>query len=160
MSARREVVGQLLLTDPAEYTDRSFQTACNWRTLALQPGEYDIKLERTYEGWPQSLTVLLNGITVDEYFVSRLFTASSVCEPRLGELHGVGLHAYAYIATDGAEAVARHFGVPGATVTFTDPAAAARGFQPGPVEAPSDDPYCAQHGARFDPAAGCAACTA
>jgi hypothetical protein len=35
---------------------------------------------------------------------------------------------------------------------------ASRGTFPALPEAPSDDPYCAEHGQRFDPATGCPPC--
>ena len=125
---RPTVVGTLTLTEPVQYTDRTFPTASWWRKLELQPGTYDVVARYTWEDLdrerPATLSVALPGVTVDEYFVSTLFTASSVDTPRIGVTHTVVKSAYGYQA----DRLAAALGLPGATVTWLPgqgPAAAA-----------------------------------
>ena len=83
------VVGTLTLDEPTEHTDRSFPSASWWRKLQLQPGTYDVVATYSREmlDRPYYLTVTIPGVTVDEYFVSRILHHSVVSPPRIGVRH-------------------------------------------------------------------------
>jgi hypothetical protein len=81
----RTIIGTITVDEFVHRTTE--QTACNWREITVPAGTYDVVLDgRGY--WA---LIAFPGIKTDEYFVNRLFTASSVAEKR-----GIGEPATAF----------------------------------------------------------------
>jgi hypothetical protein len=72
MAREREqavVVGTFTVTEPWTVTDSSYQCAAWWRTLAIEPGTYEVVRHRATD---MMLSVRLNGTIIEDYFGARL----------------------------------------------------------------------------------------
>jgi len=107
----RTLIGTVTVEEFVHRT--SEQTACNWREITVPAGTYDVWLDsRGY--WAH---IRFPGVKTDEYFVNRLFTASSVAEKRgIGEPEVAHRQMYGYdvaqkFATDAAWVLAEDWRV-------------------------------------------------
>lgn len=81
---------RIKVAEVIEYTDRSLPTACNWERYEIQPGEYEVFYHFSYR------KVKVQAKLVEEYYVNRLFTASSVAEQshRVGQIFTITVPAW------------------------------------------------------------------
>ncbi len=68
-------IGFETVTEPRTVR-RSGQTACNWTEYEIQPGEYAIEVD--LHGIDKFAYTRYDAVITDEYYVNRLFTATSI----------------------------------------------------------------------------------
>src|SRR4051812_6293391 len=82
----------LTITEPTEYTDKSYPTASWWVKYELQPGSYEIV---PWSNLPYYFHALVKAKRIEEHFVNRVFQHSKKAEQsaRIGTIEEIWIDA-------------------------------------------------------------------
>lgn len=115
-----ELIGYIVVEEPTVKRFQGYETASWWTDVSLSPGRYEIR-----RGRPGALAYILYaslpGIVVDEYFVNRLFSHSSVAPKRdVGKPFTYPWQTYDYVLAGIVAQGGTNFSIEGAHIELAE----------------------------------------